>query len=101
MDLLKDLKIDHWWKLIAVAGALLAIAATPVQFAAGGLVGLGILFFGAGEWINHPVQQSIGMGYGSVWKGTSYPWNPRPLGIVLDALGILLFFIGLIKIIIA
>jgi hypothetical protein len=48
--------LEHWWKLVAAAGALLAIASAPARFGPGVLVGLGLLLFGVAEWINHPIQ---------------------------------------------
>ena len=46
---LEDFKPDNWWSILTVAGGLIAIAAVPVQFISAFLIGLGLLFFGAGQ----------------------------------------------------
>ena len=56
MEALGKWDLEHWWKLLAAAGALIASTSAPVIFVPGVLIGLGPLFFGIGEWINHPIQ---------------------------------------------
>jgi hypothetical protein len=52
-------KPEHWWNVVAVAGGLIAVAAVSQQFVAAFLIGLGLLCFGIGEWINHPQRTEI------------------------------------------
>jgi hypothetical protein len=71
-------KLDHWWHVVAMAGGLIAVAAVPGQFAAAFLIGLGLLFFGAGEWVNHPRQTQVkGAKVVGIYKVTG---NPRKMG---------------------
>lgn len=95
MAALKDFDLEHWWKLAAAAGALIAIASAPTQFRPGMIIGIGILLFGIGEWINHPVR--TGLGYGGVLTG--YPRSNKPLGLLIAALGIGLFAFGLYRLV--
>lgn len=95
MASLKDFDLEHWWKLTAAAGALIAVASAPVQFAPGLLIGLGLLLFGLGEWANHPLRTGVGQGF----TITGYPWGPNAFGLVLDAIGVCLFALGLYRLI--
>ena len=84
--------MEHWWKLVGAAGALIAIASIFVQFHPGLLIGLALLFFGMGEWINHPLENEInGAMIGSIYKVIGYRWRPNVFGLLLDALGIGIF----------
>ncbi len=86
-----DLK--RWWNFIGAAGLLLASASAPVQFVAGVLMGLGLLSFGAGEWGNHAIRVKRTDGISK----ESYPWYPYFFGLLLDAIGIILFGFGLYR----
>ncbi|HKM87596.1 MAG TPA: hypothetical protein VJX48_03240 [Xanthobacteraceae bacterium] len=88
-----SLDLKRWWNLIAAAGALLAVASVAVQFVPGVLMGLGLLFFGAGEWGNHAIHVKRS----SDTVVESYPWYPYPFGLLLDAIGIGLFGFGLYR----
>jgi len=65
---LSALKIDAWYKIIPVLGSVLLVLAltvelqdvsnTMVQISSLGLIAVGI-----GEWINHPLQTKLGLGY--------------------------------------
>jgi hypothetical protein len=91
-------KPDYWWNVVAVAGGLIAVAAVPAQFVAAFLIGLGLLFFGAGEWVNHPRQtQMKGAKVVGLYKVTSNPWKPKVHGILMDGLGIALFALGFLR----
>jgi hypothetical protein len=91
-------KLDHWWHVVAIAGGLIAVAAVPVQFVAAFLIGLGLLFFGAGEWVNHPRQTQVkGAKVVGIYKVTGNPWKPKVHGILMDALGIGLFGLGIFR----
>lgn len=88
-----DLK--RWWNFIGAAGLLLAIASAPAQFIAGVLMGLGLLSFGAGEWGNHAIRVRRTDGI----TADSYPWYPYFFGLLLDAIGIVLFGFGLYRLV--
>lgn len=68
-----------------------------VQTHSGLLVGVKLLFFEVGEWINHPQNADIkGTMIGGVYKIIGYRWRPKVFGLLLDAIGIgLLWFVVL------
>jgi hypothetical protein len=91
--------LEHWWKPVGVAGALIAIASFFVQFHPGLLIGPALAFFGAGEWINHPYENEIkGAMIGSIYKVFGYRWRPTVFGLLLDALGIGIFGFGFLQV---
>ena len=90
MDALKRFDLDQWWKLLAIAGALIVIVSIPSLFGPGVLVGIGLMLFGVGEWANHPSQADI---------LPSSPWIPNTFGLTLDALGIGLFGFGIYQLV--
>jgi hypothetical protein len=91
-------KPDHWWNVVAVAGGLIAVAAVPAQFFAAFLIGLGLLLFGAGEWVNHPRQTQVkGAKVVGLYKVTSNPWKPKVHGILMDGLGIAFLALGIFQ----
>jgi hypothetical protein len=90
---LKKFDLEHWWKLLAAAGATIVVASIAVKFTPTIFLGLGLLACGIGEWIDHPLQTKIGQGF----KITGYPRSPSILGVVLDGVGIVLAIVGLIK----
>jgi hypothetical protein len=78
---------------------LIAIAAVPERYGAAFLIGLGMLSFGIGEWINRPhrteiVRSSVIVSMHVKTEGN--PWKPKALGILLDLLGIGLFGVGIV-----
>jgi hypothetical protein len=94
-------KPDHWWNVVAVAGGLIAVAAVSQQFVAAFLIGLGLLLFGAGEWVNHPRQTQVkGAKVVGLYKVTGNPWKPKARGILMDVLGIGLFGLGLLRLLV-
>jgi choline-glycine betaine transporter len=49
-----------------------------VQFVAAFLIGLGLLFFGAGEWVNHPRQTQVkGAKVVGIYKVTGNPGSRK------------------------
>src|SRR4051812_26949064 len=72
------------------AGALMAASSAPAIFVPGVLMGLGLLFFGIGEWINRPVQMKRSGGVIT----ESYPWGFSLLGVLLDVIGNRNFWLG-------
>jgi|SRR5450631_4500082 hypothetical protein len=94
-------KPDHWWNVMAVAGGLIAVAAVSQQFVAAFLIGLGLLLFGAGEWVNHPRQTQVkGAKVVGISKVTGNPWKPKVHGILLNVLGIGLFWLGMFRLLV-
>ena len=85
----------RWWNLIGAAGALLAVGSVAAQFVAGVLMGLGLLFFGAGEWGNHAERVTR---FDGVIVDLN-PWHPYVFGLLLDAIGIGLFGFGLYRLV--
>lgn len=99
MDLWKNLQLDHWWKLAAVAGALIAIAAVGVKFVPGVLIGLGMMFFGSGEWsmvrrIERPIPDTFGTPGGVHWMIIR---ERSVFGTGLQIAGVILFALGIYK----
>ena len=92
---------DHSQWPIALALLGLGVAAP----AAGGgqydalLIGLGIGLIGIGEMRNRQVQQSIHFdSFGRVrFKVSRFPFSPTLMGVALDAAGILLAGLGLLR----
>jgi hypothetical protein len=78
---------------MAAAGALIASTSAPVIFVPGVLIGLGLLFFGIGEWINHPIQMRRTGGV----IAESYPWRFSFFGVLLDMIGMGFFGFGVFR----
>lgn len=97
--MMEKVDLSHWWTASFAGGVALAVAAAAIGHNALILIGVGFACFGLGEWINRPIQQALHHGYGTQGIITSYPWRPRPVGLALDALGIILFFIGIYQLI--
>lgn len=93
MDLPKDFDSRHWWILVGAAGALIAAASAPVSFKPGFIIGLALLTFGVGQWIDHPLQMTFGPGF----QTTQYPWHPTVLGVLLSIAGAIMFCVGLYR----
>lgn len=93
MEPLSKWNLEHWWKLLAAAGGLMAATSTPTVFVPGLLIGLGLLFFGIGEWINRPIQMKRSGGVIT----ESYPWRFSFLGVAIDVIGVGLFAFGMFK----
>jgi hypothetical protein len=86
---------------MAVAGGLIAVPAVSQQFVAAFLIGLGLLLFGAGEWVNHPRQTQVkGAKVVGIYKVTGNPWKPKVHGILLNVLGIGLFWLGMFRLLV-
>jgi hypothetical protein len=93
----QGIDIEHWWKLLAGSGALIAIASAPAAFVPGFVTGIGLLAIGIGEWVNHPLQTKLGQGF----TITGYPRNPKLSGNVLTGIGGALVIFGVVRILIA
>lgn len=97
MEGLKTLVLDYWYKLVIwISVAVLVLALTvPLQVPNRVvlLISLGSLLFGLGQWINHPLQERIGMGY----KITGYPRKACISGVLTEIAGVCLVGVGVWK----
>jgi hypothetical protein len=94
----KDIyNFKNWWTLLAATGGAVAVAATPKLWVPGWLVGLGLLLFGAGEWINRPstVQKQTAEGLKGFRVVPANRWQFNALGFALDTIGAALFGLGI------
>jgi len=98
---LSKISFDKWWKVLASAGAAIAVASIAVKFVPTIFVGLGLLLIGIGEWRMHPeIDVPVGNRMsGGIW--TVYPRMSSLSGIACDVLGGLLTLAGLIKLLLA
>jgi hypothetical protein len=90
---LKDFNFKHWWTLMSGAGALIAASSFTSKSTLGLLAGLSLLFFGIGQWMDrHPkaVKETVD-GLTGFRTRDVYLWKPNFLGIVLEAIGVVLF----------
>lgn len=95
MDWLKNFDLRRWWITAIVVGLVITLAALPVDNRGCILVGLGIISCGFGEWMNH--RMKVEPSYHG--RLITYPRVNRPIGLALDALGILLAAIGLYRLV--
>lgn len=96
---MEDLKkFANWWSLLGVAGGSIAAVSITQHFTSGFWIGLGLLFFGAGEWNNHGEEGSRKVTIEGLSGFRTVPFFPRKstiLGLVLDAIGIASFAFGI------
>ncbi len=103
--LLKNLKIDYWYKAVLIIGVtFLTISLTvnlkDVNNNAIQLLSLSCIFIGLGEWINHPLRTGImtpSRNFPVAGKVSGYPRHNCLLGIFFDILGFILILTGIIK----
>jgi hypothetical protein len=95
MDWLKGFDLSLWWRAAIAVGLAITIAALAANNLPLILIGLGIVACGFGEWVNHPMLIEFMRG-GTL---TSHPRFNRPLGLMLDALGIALVGFGIYRLI--
>jgi hypothetical protein len=86
-------KLDsaRWWKVAIAVGLAILLGALAAEDRDFEVIGLGILACGFGEWFNHRMETEIRQG-GTL---TTFERVNRPLGLTLDAIGILLVAFGL------
>ena len=70
---LSNLKIDRWYKILPVIGAVTLVLSLTVEMKVSDnltvlVASIGVILFGIGEWINHPLQVRMVGAY----KITSY-----------------------------
>jgi len=87
-------KLDNWYKVVAVVGALAFLGSIPTNSAPGTLIGLGLLGIGSGEWASR-VRRPQRTQDGGVMGLSLRVW--RPAGVILDIGGALLLFLGLYR----
>lgn len=92
------LEIKHWYQVLVYLGIAGMIASMTIELhgienAHAILLFLGMLLFGLGQWINHPLQTSVVApnrylpGGGTI---TGHPRSAKPLGIVFEIAGMAL-----------
>jgi len=94
---LKAFNFKHWWTLLAAGGIAIAVASISFTFAPGLPCGLGLIFFGVGEFANHPEQMTkvTAAGLSGFKARPRHAWKPNAFGLIFDAVGIGLFGFGL------
>jgi hypothetical protein len=94
---LKDFNFKHWWTLLAAAGGLIAAASIVPKSTFGLLVGLSLLFFGIGEWINRPrtTQKETVEGLRGFRTVDAFLWKPSFLGVIFEVIGVCFFAVSL------
>ncbi|ABA60034.1 hypothetical protein C6Q28_10660 [Burkholderia multivorans] len=97
LNVLKNLTLDYWYKmLIPLALGLFVLAITvDLRVISNGslvLLAIGLFMIGLGEWINHPRQEAINLHLNM--KITLHRWKPKAWGIALDLAGAVLGGIG-------
>jgi hypothetical protein len=96
---LSKLKIDYWYKAMLVISTCVLIVSLTVELkgvenSVVQLISLGCAFWGLGEWINHPYQEKIGIGF----KISGHPRNGSVAGYAFDLVGWILILIGIFKV---
>ncbi|MCL2656859.1 MAG: hypothetical protein FWD62_05445 [Betaproteobacteria bacterium] len=104
VELLKNLKLDHWYKMLLLAcfGLLVLSLTVPLQVIPNAvlmLMSLGGFLVGMGEWINHPYHARFNPVFGVVIEGRLH--KPHVGGIALDVVGAVFVAWGLWKLIVA
>jgi len=91
MDWLKNFDLTRRWNIAMAAGLAIALAAIAVKNRDGLLIGLGIFGLGVGEHMNHQKMMEW-MNNGTL---TTFHRVNRPLGLIVTAIGMALFALGL------
>lgn len=105
--ILAGFKIEYWYHVFIVVGAVGAIASLVFNFkgianAHAFLVFCGLFFWGIGEWISHPLQTKIVGPNIYTPGGGIISGHPRKLiisGLFFDGVGLALLAIGIYKIV--
>jgi hypothetical protein len=83
--------IQRWWKAAFFAGLAILVTAIAAKDDCFKVIGLGIMVFGWGEWLNHRMETEIRHG-GTL---TTYERINRPLGLAIAGLGVVVVALGL------
>lgn len=96
---LKSLQITNWYKAVIAISAPILFLAIAKDKDIVAIISCGTLVFGIGEWINHPksFEHRAAPALGRFVLITDYPWKPKPFGIVLDLVGLVLIGYGLYR----
>jgi len=99
-------KLEHWWHAFTVTGAGGMIACFAVKFdfipqRDAFLCFLGMFLFGVGQWINHPIQCSIGRNHLGTYTTEGYHRHSSFFGVCLELLGGVIFVVEVFKIMFA
>jgi hypothetical protein len=96
----EKLNLERWYRVFVYVGVLLFFPGIPLVveghpvFAANLMVwGAAFFFLGMGEWINHPASRE-NRGSASFF-GPGMARVPHPGGLLLDAVGALLFVLAM------
>ncbi len=95
-DLLKNLSLDKWYKVVIYLGVILLIISLVVEIKVINnkqllFLSLGFLFGGVGEWINHRKDTVIKPP--NAYTGPTMliefeVWKPKLIGVIFDIIGI-------------
>lgn len=96
---LSNLKIDYWYKALLVLAAFVLVISLCVEMkgvenSVVQMISLGAILVGFGEWINHPLQEKIGVGF----KLTGHPRKNTISGNLFDLAGLAFIIVGVVKI---
>lgn len=96
---LSKLKVDYWYQAVLVIASCVLILSLSVEMrdvtnTIVQILSLGFISLGIGEWINHPYQEKIGIGF----KISGHPRKGSFAGYFFDILGLSLIVIGILKI---
>lgn len=94
-DFLKDLKLDDYYKVLIVIGAVVFFGSLVIELKGinnqqGLLLGGALISIGLGEWRNHRTEYKYkppnAYSGGTMYFEVKY-WFPSLIGIILDGLG--------------
>jgi hypothetical protein len=99
VDFLKGFDLTLWWNSLIAIGLAIIVAALAAHERGLIFIGLGMISWGFGEWVNH--KQLIQITPPNVYVPqsmiTSYPRFSAPFGLCLDGVGLVLIVVGLWK----
>ena len=105
---LSKLQLKDWYHIMIVAGFFLFILSITVKLVdidnnIVQLFSLAMFFYGLGEMINHPIQQSLlppsVFTGGTPMIGTGHPRNNSPIGVFFLIISAILLLVSIYKMI--